>query len=369
MRDKDHKAPEIPEEILRYLSDARRHHYISEFLLKRFSTNPRGEHPEIYRLDVKTGKPKPISTRHCAVIQNYNELSAESGLPPGFAEAFLAYIEGDTPPLIEKLVQGEQLDVQEREIFSTFLMAQQMRTPRGREWLRFMQDQAAKFGTLKQLYENRDWTKRLLQKRLGRKPSKEEIRQFIRQLAEPLENDELIVSGGLDLEILGMFTQAPTIVPLIIDMNWTVLKAPAGHSFILSDEPLVLLDARSPDKAVGWGVSSLEVTMPLDPQSCLFLQQEPRQVQRLRVAGADQVRDINLRTYARARECIFGPTQPLLEGVHTAAQANTYRIERYRPPPPNIYLFERTKGEDKPSQVTRIPAPSEINIRRDRKGS
>jgi hypothetical protein len=369
MQEKEHQAFDLAKAIQPYLSNAKRHHYIPEFLLRRFSTDPGAEHPQIYRLDVKTGDISTPSTLNCAVIQHYNRLSASSGLSAGTAEAVLALVEGQAVLLLEKLIRHETLDAPEREDFSTFLMLQQMRTPRGREWLRFMQDQGAKFGTLKQLYENRDWAKSLLRKELGRNPSKEEMSQFIRQLAEPLENDELIVSGGLDLEILGMFSQAPTIVPLITNMNWTVLKAPAGYSFILSDEPLVLLDARSPEKAVGWGVSSLEVTMPLDPQYCLFLQQEPRQAQRLRVASADLVHDINLRTYARARESIFGPTQPLLESVYAAAQATSYRVERYRPTPPSIFLFERKVGEEHPSNVTRIPGPTEVTIRRSRKDS
>ena len=45
----------IPEEIRRYNSNAKRHHYVPECLLRRFSTNPEDEHPLIYRLDIKTG--------------------------------------------------------------------------------------------------------------------------------------------------------------------------------------------------------------------------------------------------------------------------------------------------------------------------
>src|SRR5579859_8111684 len=87
MQDKENKAPEIPKEIQQHLSNAKRHHYVPEFLLRRFSTNPAEEHPPIYRLDVKTGAISKISTINCAVIQHYNRLSEASDLPPGFAEA------------------------------------------------------------------------------------------------------------------------------------------------------------------------------------------------------------------------------------------------------------------------------------------
>ena len=219
-----------------------------------------------YRLDVKTGAISKLSTINCAVIQHYNRLSEASDLPPGFAEAMLAYADAKAGPLIEKLLHGEILDYPERVEFSIFLMVQQMRTPRGREWLRFMQDQAAKFWALKQLYENRYNTKKHLRVDLSREPTEDEIDEFIHQMAEPLERDELVVSAGQDAEILGMFAPASDLIPLIGEMNWILMEAPAGQSFILSDDPLVRLDPHNPDGPAGWRSSpTVEATMPLDP--------------------------------------------------------------------------------------------------------
>lgn len=357
----------IPAAIQPYLSNAKRHHYVPEFLLRRFSTNPAEEHPPIYRLDIATGIISTLSTTNCAVIQHYNRLSAASGLHAGFAEAMLAYTESHAAPLFEKLFRGARLDLEERVTFSNFLFVQQMRTPRGREWLRFGQDQASKFWVLKQLYENRDITRQMLQEDLGREPTEDEIDESIRQTAEPLENDELIVSAGDDMEILGMFSQAQDVVPLIGEMNWIVLKAPAGQSFILSDDPLVRVDTLNPGGPAAWRSSStVEATMPLDPCYCLRLRQ-PSLAQSTRVVTDDEVLDTNLRTYAGAREAIFGPTEQLLESVHAAAKANSMRVDLYRPQPPSMYVMERIEGEEKPSNITRIPGPQKIKIRRNKK--
>lgn len=369
MKDKKNKDSEIPKEIRQHLGNAKRHHYVPEFLLRRFSTNPTEEHPLICRLDVRTGAISKLSTLNCAVIQHYNRLTEASGLPTGFAEAMLSYAEGQAVPLVEKLIHGKILDLRERVDFSTFLMAQQMRTPRGREWLRFGQDQAAKFWALKKLYENRDFTKEYLRKDLGREPTDDEVDESIRQMAEPLEGDELVVTLGQDAEILGMFMPAPDLVPLIGEMNWILMEAPGGQSFILSDDPLVRLDPLNPDGPAGWRSSStVEATMPLDPQYCLRLRQPPLG-QSKRVVAADEVLDTNLRTYAGAREFIFGPTEELLESIHAEAKINPIRVDLYRPKPPNMYVLERIEGEEKPSRVTRIPGPSEIKIRRNRKDS
>lgn len=369
MQDKDNKSHEIPKEIQQYLSNAKRHHYVPEFLLRRFSTNPTDEHPPIYRLNVKTGAILPLSTMNCAVIQHYNRLSEASGLPRGFAEAMLAHAEAKATPLVEKLLHGEILDLQERVDFSIFLMAQQMRTPRGREWHRFTYEQAATLWLQKEIYQNRDVTNQHLREDLGREPTEDEIDEHIRQMAESLESGELILSTTSDQEILGMFVPAPELVPLIGDMNWTLLEAPSGHSFILSDDPLVRLDPHNPDGPASWRSSpSMEATMPLDPQYCLRLRQPPL-AQSRQVITADEVLDINLRTYAAAREAIFGPTEQLLESVNAAAKANDIRVDLYRPTPPNLYIFERIEGEEKPSKVTRISGPSEIKIHRNRKDS
>lgn len=363
MHHKD-ESPEIPEEILRYISNAKRHHYVPEFLLRRFSTRSEEEHPPIYRLDVKTDTISKLSTLNCAVVQHYNRLSAASDLPSGFPEAMLSYVEGQSVPVIEKLVRGEMLDEPERVVLSIFIVIQQQRTPRGREWLRFGQEQAAKFWLLKQLYERRDRTMKILRGDLGREPTEAEVDEFIRKMAAPLESGELMVNISTDQEILGMFVPTLDLIPLIYDMNWMLLRAPEGQCFILSDDPLVRHDPANPDGPAGWRSSpTIEVTLPLDPQLCLLLRQPP-QAQREIVITAEQVLEINIRTYAGAREAIFGPTEQLLESVRAGAKANAVHVDLFRPKPPTVHLLERMIGDDKPFRVTKIPGPRDIKIRR-----
>jgi len=363
MHHKD-EFPEIPEEILRCISNAKRHHYVPEFLLRRFSTSPEEQHPLICRLDVKTGTISKLSTLNCAVVQHYNRLSATSDLPSGFPEGMLSYAESRSAPIIEKLVFGEMLDERERVDLSIFIMIQQQRTPRGREWQRFGQEQAAKFWFLKQLYERPDRTREILRGDLSREPTEAEVNESIRKMAESIESGQLMLSVSPDQEILGMFVGAPTLIPLIYDMNWMLLRAPEGQSFILSDDPLVRHDPANPGGPAGWRSSpTVEVTLPLDPQLCLLLRQPPL-AQREIVITAEQLLDINLRTYAGVREAIFSPTEQLLESVSAVAKANEVRVDLYRPKPPTVHFFERMIEEDKPFKVTTIHGPRDIKIRR-----
>ncbi len=244
----DHKdeAFKFSEEIMRYSSNAKRHHYVPEFLLRRFSTDHDKEHPPIYRLEIKTGTISKLSTLNCTVIQHYNRLSTASGLPPGFPEAMLSYADSHAAPIIEKFVRGEVINRQEREDFSIFIMVQQQRTPRGREWQRFGQEQATTLWLLNQIYENRAMTREQVRESLDREPTEAEIDESIRDMAKPLESGELVLNMSSDQEILGMFTAVPTLIPLIYEMNWELLRVPEGQNFILSDEPLVRHDPNNP---------------------------------------------------------------------------------------------------------------------------
>ncbi len=103
----DNEDLKIPEEIRRLISGAKRHHYVSEFLLRRFSIAPHDERPQIYRLEVTTGTIATSSTRDCAVIQHDNRLSDASGSPPCSALALLSYAEGMAAPVIDNAIPFE----------------------------------------------------------------------------------------------------------------------------------------------------------------------------------------------------------------------------------------------------------------------
>ena len=189
----------------------------------------------------------------------------------------LSYAESRSAPLIVKLVRGEMLDMQERLDLSIFIMIQQQRTPRGREWQRFGLEQATRLWFLKRLNESPDLIREILREDLGREPMEAEIDETIRRMAEFMESGELTLSINSDQEILGMFVPAPDLIPLIYDMNWMLLRAPERQSFILSDDPLVRHDPANPDGPAGWRSSpTVEITLPLDPQLCLLLRQPPR---------------------------------------------------------------------------------------------
>jgi Protein of unknown function (DUF4238) len=294
--------PEIPDEVKRFVTNAKRHHYVAEFHQRRFSRAPQEEHPLIHQLEVKTAKTSSTSTINSCVIQHYDTFYEVPNLPRGFAEATLSAVEAEAAPVIDRLVQGQPITKTEEGQLALFIYFQQQRTPRGREALNFALEQGGKFWMLKQIYEGRDVHGRLLLEKLGREPTEEEISESVKTWADDIESGRLKVVPTRDHEVGAMFMSVEAGVAAILGMSWTYVEAPAGERFILSDEPSLRVDTAHPDVSIGWLSSpTFEATLPLDPGLLLFMRPHPAFGRQRSIATPAQVMGFNLRTYASAR--------------------------------------------------------------------
>jgi hypothetical protein len=299
------------------------------------------------------------------VIQHYNTLYETPSLPKGYIEALLTDVESRAATRIADLVADREVSSEGFLDLAAFIYIQQQRTPRGREWLRFGLEQGSKTWLLKRIYEDREVTVAALTTDLGRLPTDEEVANYITRLAGPLEREEWKVQASRDQEVLSMLLVADTLVPLIYDMHWLLIEAPAGETFILSDDPVVRYDPENPQGAAGWRSSpTVNITLPVDPRLCLMLTQQPRTTVHHVAATTRQVVDLNLRTYAGAREAIFGPTQKVLQDVRTAAKANSALIAQYTPKAPNVHMIDSRVASGEPPTITTTQAPMTFQIRR-----
>jgi Protein of unknown function (DUF4238) len=123
---------------------ARRHHYLSRFLMRGFSERPDAENPPIWRLDKKTGKPSRTSVNSDAVVKDFYRLEEVPGLEATRIEEDLARIEGIAAPHLNGLLAGGNLSEVARFEFATYLALQHRRTPRGRQWFVEMHEHASK---------------------------------------------------------------------------------------------------------------------------------------------------------------------------------------------------------------------------------
>jgi Protein of unknown function (DUF4238) len=77
------------------MSDAKLHHYVPQFLLRRFSTDPEADTPRLWRLDKATGKTERRPVRSEAAVAGYNDLLEAKDIPKGYAEHTLSLVEGE----------------------------------------------------------------------------------------------------------------------------------------------------------------------------------------------------------------------------------------------------------------------------------
>src|SRR5215208_6127740 len=84
--------------------DAKRHHYVPKFLLRRFSCEPTAEDPLIWRLDKESGRTAWASIKNETVIGHYYRLEAPKKLSPTAVEKYFSDVEGAAATAIRELV-------------------------------------------------------------------------------------------------------------------------------------------------------------------------------------------------------------------------------------------------------------------------
>jgi len=356
----------LPESVRKRLgSVGSRHHYVPEFLLKRFGVES-GRSVHIYQYSIKGKRVSFPSIKDVAVVKDYNTVKTRPKEEAGLIELHFATIEEEAAPVIDALVHGATPSLRGMSDLAVFVAAQQGRTPRGRANSRFMMENAQRFLKMNQIASEDELAKNSLRESLGREPSDGEIAKWQAEMLAMLEHDIKFVAQH-DHEVTGQTIGLDKLAEVVFNKEVIVLHAPPAKRFrfILSDEPLVRYDRERPKGNAGWLSSpTFEATLPVDPAVCLLFHTGPSGSVRHVRCPASRVDEGNLRAFAWARQSLFVPSETVLEEVGRQAKANPERIDAFRPHAPNIYLFD----EEHPKSLdgaTVIPGPTETPIRRD----
>lgn len=338
------------------MTAAKRHHVVPRMLLRRFSSDPAHKNPPLWRLDKATGTPAGTSVNNETVIGHYYRMGDPSvPFPPGFAEETLSSIESAASTSIQKLVEGIPLTARERQAMAYFLHVQHERTPRGRAWHAFA-DEQMHTELLKMKLSDPELVQNHFKEK-GDPRSHEEIERWRTGTLAAFERGEMGLESGPDREIAFIFFVADKIAPALCnEMTWRSLRAPAGAGFICSDNPLNIYDPAASnraevDRGVSWFSSlAVEAMLPLAPDVCLLLTRgKPGWL--TEGVDAKRVADINLRTYASAEQFIYGPSQQSVQQVRQHAKQARALVDEYRPRPPQFTIFETVEGESAPRRV------------------
>jgi len=308
---------------------SKRHHYVSKFYLESFaSSNSPKRGPLIYVYERGIEAPKWLPLPNAAVQTHYYSVDFGTGEKHDVFEKFLSVIEGNAASVIREqiIAQDAELNDIDRQKLSLYIVMAMLRVPKARDqmhrmvrdvWELIMKNTASTPGALESLNEQ-------LEAKTG-KPfdvPAEQLREFLIG-----DRYKIVVDPVESLKII--FGIAPSLMPMIHFMRWTVLQNDRPEPFLTSDNPVVYVDPTDPGggySAVGLANEGLELTFALSPTKCLLASHDPEfrnkiegappeEARRLastfkpklRYAKADSVtaREINRRIVHRATKYVF----------------------------------------------------------------
>jgi len=223
----------------------KRHHYLPIFYQEGFCRN---SFLWIYdRKENKFRRDQPINT---GVIGKYYTFETGNGEESAAIEEFLAkWIDTPAKNAIDKLVRGVPLTARERSDFSLFLSFLRVRTPDfEKEYKEGMKGIGEHL--FRRMFYNDEASDRKLRQMdpvriVGKEMGFEEFKDYMFSQVEA-------VPGKLGwLEI--MRNTAVRSAEMLFSLRWTVLTAPAGTSFITSDNPFTVVP---PPGAVSCGIAT-----------------------------------------------------------------------------------------------------------------
>src|SRR5215216_4447111 len=214
--------------------DAKRHHYVPKFLLRRFSCEPTAEDPLIWRLDKESGRTAWASIKNETVIGHYYRLEAPKKLSPTAVEKYFSDVERAAATAIRELVAGGPVSGDELGELALFVWVQYARSPLVRTWMTHAREVAAQAELISKLNDRdfvaehyREWDDSL---------TAEEAESFRQELLGGLLDGAWIAQVPHDSEVLGILAGIEKGVSVVArQMSWYGLRAPQGTEFMLSD--------------------------------------------------------------------------------------------------------------------------------------
>jgi hypothetical protein len=311
---------------------AKRHHFLSQFLLRGFAHSHKGKDC-LFQMEAK-GRTAPIRVDVRTAASRHRLYAAPDGDGEisNRNEGYLALVEEYAAPALRQLLDDPtSLSRGERATIAFFVALQTMRTPAAADQITKIANAA--FQTwASEFYSDRRTFAERHREFFGEGESDEEIEQSRQETISQIQDGRLRLRGRAAALSTGL-THAIENVPMLIEFDWTLLRAPGG--FIVSDRGYAIHDPTPPFPWSSQAILSSEnseTTVPLSEDACLLMRPVPMGGGlTLREASASQVETANLRTFGWADRYVFGRTQATLVAVRTASKRRPADVVRPKP--------------------------------------
>ena len=273
-----------------------RNHYLPQFYLKAFVSGHAPKVFWVYDKKVKVFRSQtPINT---GIQRNfYNLENPDGSIDDTIERVVFSPLESAAKPVIDRLlVPHARLTELDIEGLAGFLAFMATRVPRS---LRAAQEigEALAVKNARDLGENPDEIKRILKalQEQGNIDTEFTIEET-QKIFQRADKDFKFTMNEKPAMLMSLMMTEDVHLQLL-EMKWCLCRAPFNSHFICSDSPLVCFVLDSDGKAAfggGYSLPSVEVTFPISPERCLYLNR--KRTQQYRAVGQDFVKEINKRT-------------------------------------------------------------------------
>jgi Protein of unknown function (DUF4238) len=315
-------------------NEAKRHHFLSQFLLRGFAQERNGKHRLFQMEAARRGAPRPVDIRTAASRRRLYTGIDEQGEPSNRNEGYLALVESHAAPALRKLIDDPaSLSPADRATIAFFVALQEMRTPAAAQQVTAVANAAFRTAATELLSDRRAFAERH-REAAGSLADDEEIERLRQETLNEVRSGGVRLSGEGGAAFGAALEHAVGNVAPVFAFDWTLLVAPDG-GVITSDRGIAISDPTPPFPWVAQGMLSSENSttfMPLSDTHCLAMRPGCGSCG-LAVSGlsALEVETLNLRVYGWADTYVFGKSQEGLARVRIAARRRPADVVRPKP--------------------------------------
>ncbi|MFA5360131.1 MAG: DUF4238 domain-containing protein [Patescibacteria group bacterium] len=247
-------------------------HYVPQFYLRNFSIPEKLGYIFAYS---RKGQPFKTTINSVAAKNDLYILKNKDGKKYEGLEEMFATLEGDCKPIIEKIINTEEINISDDEkvlmsYFIAFLYTrnlshlEQQKNSHTALMKKVMQMNAQNKENFKKILEGSKY-----KINLDDDKEVEDLRNSILNFDEHFKikysknSDDYFIANGMKV---GM-----ELVPYIFDKNWRLLISRGSRVFIISDNPVVLIRPTNLPHFYGNGFANSHIYLPLSPKISLIL--------------------------------------------------------------------------------------------------
>jgi hypothetical protein len=291
-------------------SHPKRHHYLPESYLKRFTREK-----ALWVYDIESKQLRPQTPHDTGAIGYFNALEDRDGNRSFVIEEALGEIEGATAQVMLRIDEREKLSDEDRQTLAHFVALQMLRGPDFHQDVNKMNDRFMRLFT-EHMFSDRERAEKMWNKaaaKLGGTSggSFDEAKEFI-------EKGEYTIKTHRNRTLELMLELAPDFANIFLRLDWMILCGPQNKAFVTCDRPFSIVPPRdrkpSPFRGVGIATKGAWKLMPLSMNRCLVMA-DPGSVCAYSDCDMNSVRQINLNISHGANRFVIGSDRELVDSL------------------------------------------------------